>query len=51
MRDPVLKGLYRDRGFRFASRFGDTLMALPLGRTSLRAAFGPNFFHTPVDRF
>lgn len=49
--DPVLKSLYRERGFRFRAQSYGSLMALPLGPASLRAAFGPRFFYTSVDQF
>ena len=49
--DPVLAGIYRERGFRFRYDTYQALMAKPLARVSVRQAFGPLFFWTTVDQF
>jgi predicted acetyltransferase len=49
--DPVLQGIYRERGFRFRYRTYHALMAKPLARASIRSVFGPRFYWTNVDQF
>lgn len=49
--DPVLQGVYRERGFRFRHHTYHALMAKPLARASIRSAFGPRFYWTNVDQF
>lgn len=49
--DPVLRGIYRERDFRFRRHNYGTLMAKPLAGASVRESFGPRFYFTPVDQF
>jgi len=49
--DRTLLGLYRDHGFRFRPRSFYVCMAKPLGKSSLRSTFGPNFTWSPLDQF
>ena len=49
--DPVLAGIYRERGFRFRYHAYHAFMAMPLAGISVRQAFGPRFFWTVVDQF
>jgi GNAT superfamily N-acetyltransferase len=49
--DPVLQSIYRQKRFRFRYANYGVLMAKPLADVSIRQAFGPHFFWTPVDQF
>jgi GNAT superfamily N-acetyltransferase len=49
--DPALASLYRRRGYLLRPLSFFVCMAKPLGRTSLHAAFGPNFVWSPLDQF
>jgi predicted acetyltransferase len=49
--DPVLRGVYRERGFHFRYHTYHALMAKALARVSVRQVFGPRFFWTVVDQF
>jgi ribosomal protein S18 acetylase RimI-like enzyme len=49
--DPALLRFYRARGFTIRPRAYFVCMAKPLGRTSLRTAFGPDFSWSPLDQF
>jgi hypothetical protein len=48
---PVLREIYRERGFRFRYHTYHALMAKPLAGVSVRQVFGPRFFWTTVDQF
>ncbi|MCX6843003.1 MAG: GNAT family N-acetyltransferase [candidate division WOR-3 bacterium] len=49
--DPILAGIYSERGFRFRYHTYHALMAKPLAQVSVRQTFGPHFFWTTVDQF
>jgi len=49
--DPALVRFYRDRGFCLRPRAYFVCMARPLGRISLRTAFGRDFSWSPLDQF
>lgn len=51
VRDPALVSLYRRRGCLFRPLSFYVCMARPLSKTSLLAAFGPNFAWSPLDQF
>lgn len=49
--DRTLLMLYRDRGLSLRPQSFYVCMAKPLGKSSLRSAFGPNFIWSPLDQF
>jgi GNAT superfamily N-acetyltransferase len=49
--DPILRGIYAQRGARFRRQTYACLMVKPLARASFRSIFGPRFFQSPVDQF
>jgi len=51
VRDPALASLYRRRGYLFRPQSFFVCMARPLGKSSLRTAFGPDFAWSPLDQF
>jgi len=51
VRDPILRGIYAERGARFRRETYSSLMVKPLTRATFRSVFGPRFFQSPVDQF
>jgi ribosomal protein S18 acetylase RimI-like enzyme len=51
VRDPILMGIYAERGARFRRETYSSLMVKPLTRATFRSIFGTRFFQSPVDQF
>ena len=51
VRDPILRGIYTERGARFRHNNYSSLMVKSLASATFRSVFGPRFFQSPVDQF
>jgi len=51
VRDPILRGIYAERGARFRRETYSSLMVKPLTRATFRSVFGSRFFQSSVDQF